>query len=197
MRHRQRLFVRSLFNYRSFLFILSLSIGLFSGCTRTPDFRSSLYEIDTERISFTKAKDSKVSVSIVNAQQDMRKRELAHGAQGRMGSMGFQRYFGSMNEITQAVVIQLTHELQKRGVDVKKDAANRIQLQVDKTRFTMGAWMNRVDMEVRVKAGKDYVRTFSVSNGTPGTMWRASDGAVALITIDILNDPKIIEYLNN
>ena len=190
-------FVDTSLNARPFLCILSLLIALMSGCSIHNDYQWSLYEIEPERIPSFNTLNSKAAVSIINAQPDKRSRELGHGAKGRVGSMGYHSYYGSLNEITDAVVKQLTHELEKRGMNVREGAAKKLEIKVRKTEFETGAWMLQVKMDVNVKAGKDYVRKVNVSNRTPGTIWRASDGAVALIVIKMLNDPKIIEYLTN
>ncbi len=196
MNQQKRLPLETSLNARCCLFVLSLLPLLITGCTVRNNYKSSLYEIEPERIPPLGDLQSKPAVAIINAQPDNRPRELGDGAKGRMGSMGYHRYYGSPNEITTAVVRQLSHELKKRGMNISDDAPKTIRLKVRQTEFLTGAMLLRVTMAVNVTAGNGYVRDVNVSNRTPNDIWRASDGAVALAVIKILNDPKIVEYLN-
>jgi len=171
MNRQKHLSVETSLNVRSCLFVLSLLPLLIPGCTHRNNYKSSLYEIEPERIPPLGDLESKPAVAIVNAQPDKTLRELGRGAKGRVGSMGYHRYYASPNEITAAVVRQLSHELKNRGMNVSDNAAKRIQLKVRRVEFLTGAWMLRVDMAVNVRAGKDYVRDVTVSNKTPGSIW--------------------------
>ena len=165
---------------------LSLFLAfLAAGCEH--DYQWTEYKIKTDRISAGNTLSAGPSVSVTaGASNDERQ---------KLGFLGGHRYFGSLRQLTDAVVTQVSQELSTRGVKVADGAAKTIEITVSNSTFTEGSWMLRAEMDVHVKTGNGYTRDIHVSNRTPGTVPGALDGAVALATIEVLNDARIIDYL--
>ena len=171
------------------LFFASIIIFgiLISGCTVKHDYMWAEYKINADRISTSDAFIKKDSVALINAQPNDDQYLIAH--------LGHHKYYGSLNQLTEAIVKQLKKELRKRDITVSPDASKTIELKVVKTDFIRGVWKVRANLEVNLKAGNNYTKNIFASNSTPTTADQAFDGAVALTVIDILNNPNILAYL--
>ncbi|MFH2057523.1 MAG: hypothetical protein ABIJ59_01310 [Pseudomonadota bacterium] len=162
---------------------------LISGCGPFKhDYVWTEYKINDSRITTSDAFIKKDSVSLINAQPNIDTFLIAH--------LGAHRYYGSLNQLTEAVITHLKKELRKHNITVSPDASKTIQIKVVKTDFIRGGWKVRANLEVNLKAGNNYTKDILASNSTP-TMAadQAFDGAVALAVIDILNNPDILAYL--
>ena len=165
-------------------------LGLLTcGCTIKHDYQWREYAIAPDRVSAPSTLGGGTTVSIVNAQPNAEPKMLGH--------LGAHQYYGSLSQLTDAVVTQLSQELRSRNVTVNENAPKKLQVAVLNTKYTLGSWMLRVEMDLHVEAGDGYARTISVSNRTPGTVDGGLNGAVALGVIEILNDPKVIAYLRD
>jgi hypothetical protein len=160
---------------------------LVSGCTIKHEYTWTKYELSQERIAAANVLGQGTTVSITNEQPDTESRVL--------GYLGAHQYLGSLHQLTEATVTQLSQELEARKVAVTNNATKTLKIKVENTKFTLGSWMMRLEMSVHVEAGNGYVRQIEISNRTPSTVPRAVDGAVALAVTEILKDPDIIAYL--
>lgn len=170
------------------LCVLVTLMAVVSGCSINHNYKWKEYEIDQERISAPNRLNAKAAVSIINAQPNDAKRIL--------GSITVHRYHGSLQQLTDGIVTQFAQQLERRGVKIGKQAAKKIEIKVVDANLVRGAWRIRADMNVSVKTADGYSRIIKIENGTPATVDRAYNGALALAVIEILNDSKIIEYLN-
>lgn len=167
-----------------------VALGLLAcGCTIKHDYGWREYAIAPDRVSAPSTLGRGSAVSIVNAQPNAESKML--------GYLGPHQYYGSLNQLTDAVVTQLSQELRSRDVTVSENAPKTLKVAVLNTKYTLGSWMLRVDMDLHVEAGDGYTRTINVSNRSPGTVDGGLNGAVALGVIEILNDPKVIAYLRD
>ncbi len=165
-------------------------LGLLAcGCTIKHDYQWREYKIAPDRVSAPSTLGRGSAVSIINAQPNAESKML--------GYIGGHQYYGSLNQLTDAVVTQLSQELGSRNVKVSDNAPKTLKVAVLNTKYTLGSWMLRVEMDLRVEAEDGYARTINVSNRSPGTVDGGFNGAVALGVIEILNDPKVIAYLMN
>ncbi len=171
------------------LFItLTIIFGiLVSGCTIKHDYIWAEYKINADRISTSDAFIKKDSVSLINVQPNDDQYLIAH--------LGPHKYYGSLNQLTEAIVKQLKKELRKHNITVSPGASKTIELKVVKTDFIRGVWKVRANLDVNLKTGNNYTKNIFASNSTPTTADQAFDGAVALTVIDILNNPDILAYL--
>ena len=114
----------------------------------------------------------------------------------RVGKVGVHSYEGSLRELTDAVVSQLSYELKKRNAVITKGGAKVLRLKVEYAEFDRGVWTIGTNARVRVETGSGYVRNIDIENTTPGTVNRLYEGMVQLAVTEILKDPKIASYLN-
>ena len=181
------------------MMIRSKTIGLFtaltiiftiliSSCSPIKhDYVWAEYRINDSRITTSDAFIKTDSVSLINAQPNNDTFLLAQ--------LGAHQYYGSLNQLTEAIVTHLKRELRKHNITTSPDASKTIQIKVVKTDFIQGGWKVRANLDVNLKTGNNYAKDIFASNSTPTTAEQAFDGAVALAVIDILNNPDILAYL--
>jgi len=128
-----------------------------------------------------------VSIISVNANDD--KRDI--------GNVGIHHYYASHQQLTDSIVAQLTHELEKRNVTVKSGASKSLEVKVTSNKLAHGMWVIRAYMVVSVQMGSDVTREFNISYKTGGTVPHAYDGATTIAVTEILNDGEILKYLQN
>jgi hypothetical protein len=173
--------------YSKMAFISFLFFSLFTfACSH--DYKWAEYRIAPNRIQYA-SKLTPSQVEVINAQDDKDKKVIA--------SMGAHKWFGSLHQLSEAVVTQLIDELELHKVQVTKDSQKSISIKVEKFDFIQAFWGVRANMSTSVVTGGSYKREVDVSNFTPVSVDNAYNGAVALTVIEILNDPKIIEYINH
>jgi hypothetical protein len=167
--------------------LATLSLVFTAGCTRTHTYQWTEYRIQPARIATSNEFTKEGAVSIINAQ--------SNDAPMILGTIGSHKFYGSLNQLTGAIITQLTSELTKRKITVRSDAPKSIQIKVVSTDFEQGTWQVRAKMTVHLQAGNNYVKDILVNNSTPTTVAQAFDGAVAIAVIEILNNTAILAYL--
>lgn len=176
------------YGYAMVLLCLLVTSGtLFSGCMRKHDYVWAEYAILPERLSTVHQLVSGGKISLVNGQSDSTIRDL--------GNIGPHHYFGSLSQLTQAIIDQLSSELEDREITVAPGEERTLTINVVDAQVVRGVWRLRAELDVQVQTG-DHFRMISVGNKTPHTIPHGYNGAVALAVIEILNDPKIIAYIN-
>ena len=173
-------------NMKPLLYLCLLLAPLVSGCAH--DYVWKKYKIKPERVSLGTL-PAGTAVTLVNGQTKSEAYEL--------GSVGAHHYHGSLSQLTDAIISQLSEELKNRGVAVREGAAKTLEVTVVDAKCTTGGSMLCVEMHVRTKTGPGYVMEAPISNRTPMTVPRAYNGAVALAVIGILNDSAMADYLKN
>ncbi len=170
------------------LFLLLFVLAAFSvSCVRKHDYVWSEYAISQERISGAEELIPGKRIDLVNAQPDSEIRDI--------GNVGPHHYYGSLNKLTESIIAQLSSELETRNITANSNTDRTIKIKVLNARTIRGMWVIRAEMNVEVQAG-DYYRVITAENKTPDTVPRAYNGAIAIAVIEILNDPKIIAYIN-
>lgn len=168
--------------------VLTILFGiLVSGCSIRHDYEWAEHRIQASRIKASDEFAKKSFVSIINAQET--KDEMI------FADVGVHKFYGSLDQLTEAVITQLKRELRKRNITVKSDASKIIRIKASKTNFERGMWKVRANLDVHLQAGDHYAKDISVSNSTPAGIYQAFDGAVALAVIEILNNPDVRAYL--
>jgi len=152
------------------------------------DYKWVEYGIAPDRIRSANRLNSG-RIDVINAQNDKEPRIIA--------SIGVHKWYGTLHQLSEAIVTQLTDELEAHKVQVARDSQKSIKIRVEKFEFIQAFWGVRANMNTNVAAGDDYKREINVTNFTPVSVDNAYNGAVALTVIEILNDPQIIEYIAN
>lgn len=112
-----------------------------------------------------------------------------------VGSPGVHRYEGSLNQITGAVVSQLSFELEKRRAVITKGASKVLKIKVEHVEFEGGMTTMGTRARVRVETGGGYARNIDIETATFGTVNRLYEGVAQIAVTKILQDPRIASYL--
>ena len=165
-------------------------IFMFIGCgSKRYDYDWVEYVITPERINSSTAFEEQKSIKVTAGDSD--KKEFL------MGEIGPHEYYGNLQILSDAIVQQFTEELYNRNVEVHNTSTDKsIEITVKHAAFERGMWKIAVTLEFDVKIGPDHTISYTVRNSSPSTVNRTYDGAVALSVIELLNDPKIVNYIN-
>jgi len=171
--------------------ILILFLFLFSavcaGAT-THEYVWSEYPIDPDRVS---------SYIIFHEGQEL---WISAGKSGSarilLAAIGANEYFGTRQMLADAIVAQLTREMENKRIRMVKTAGKSFEITVNRTDYEMGLVKFTATIEFTVRFGNGTMKSYVVSNSTPGTVARAYNGAVALAVIRIMNDADVFGYIN-
>jgi hypothetical protein len=164
-----------------------LAFAFAFGCTTTRSWVWRERPIPADALPGLSGWMPRAPIAVVNDQPDAAPRTLGvHG-----------RYLleGSPRELTQAIVTQLSGELERRGASVDLGASRYLALAVRRNRMIVGARTRRAILEVRLVTGGAYEHTYVVDHRTTYDMAYGYNQAIALAVIQILGDPQVIEYL--
>lgn len=110
-------------------------------------------------------------------------------------NVGGDTFVGDLHKWTNTAVASLQLELQQRGFIMRDcgEGTKEIKLAISSVRFEaeMG---NRCYVALHLETGHGYSRDY-VTCKSAFDYHKASDGAVTMAVTDILNDKKVIEYL--
>lgn len=109
--------------------------------------------------------------------------------------IGAHKYTGRLDEWTDIAIRQLKGGMLNKGVPVQKDSSKRLKVTVTRVAAQQGFWMIRGIVDVRIETGDGYNKVYTGSNPSPGGLYRAWDGAIALAVMEILKDPEIGDYI--
>jgi hypothetical protein len=164
--------------------VFSILLVAVAGCTQ--------YYNPTEKtfpISETMVPDfaGKGTIAIENMQP--------HGTEFVLVSQSGSTWKGDLGKWTDTAVNYLTLELTKRNLVVTDSGHKRLKVSITHANAIFGVWVIRCKLNMRVETGNGYSREFEGNNTSPGTLFRAADGAVMRAVVAALNDPNIVSYL--
>ena len=174
-------------NVGSIVVLVTIFLVFMAGCSSHYAYEWTEYRIQSNRITTSDWFVKENSVSLINTQ--------TNDTSVVLGSVGGYILDGSLKQLTDSVIAQLTRELTKRKITVSRDASKSLEIKVVSTDFEQGVWKVRANLNVHLQTGDNYVKDFLVSNSTPTTINQAFDGAIALAVINMLNNPDILAYL--
>jgi hypothetical protein len=158
-------------------------LALASGCTHLTMPRK--YPIDAPGVA---AFANAPSVNVVNA-----------GAAGMVlvGTQGFHKWLGDMNQWTSVAASLLEDELAKRGVTTKSDAKKTVKLSITRSNLFWGFAAIRCILNLHAEFGDGRTFDFEGNNASPATLDRAVDGAVTRATQALLESSALRSYLES
>jgi hypothetical protein len=164
--------------------LVTLILGIFlAGCTThlVPSIRS----VDPTAVPDFQGKQA---VCIVNISTTSGETLLGT-------SSGGHTYMGDLSKWTDTAVTILKLELQKRGFIIRDcgEDTKKIGMSIIKAQIVV-RYGSKCFLELHLETGNGYTRNY-VTYNSAFTYDKASDGAVTRAVTDILNDQKIIEYL--
>lgn len=169
--------------------LLTLAAIFSTGCTIKHDYVWAEYPVKPERVENVADYQAESSVEITNGNPQT--------AQILLAGIGAHKYYGSLGQLTEAVVVQFSQELEKRGMKTQAGAPKSISLEITSNTYERGMWVIRADLNMNIKLGNGTSKSMFVSNTTGGTVPRMYNGAVSVAVTQLLNDPEISDYLRN
>jgi len=168
------------------LVMLALFLSL-TGCVSQVDYMWKEYPIKPDQISSQVSFAEGRELSVIKGKSDKSRRLL--------GSVPQIHYYGNEQSLTDAIVNQLSTELQQRRVDIKTTARKSLEITVTRAHFKRGFVMKAATLEFTVKRGNGMTKSYSVRNSSPASVYRAYNGAVALAVIQMINEPEVLAYI--
>ena len=166
-------------------YLIAFALGLFlAGCTR--HYVPSIRTVDPALVPDLKGAQAVCVVNISTAT-----RETILGT----NDMGTKAYMGDLSKWTDTAVALLKLELKKRGFiirECKEDAkAIKLAIRLAQIAVPMGTYCF---VELHLETGDGYSRNY-IANNSSFSYRKALDEVVTRSIIAVLNDKKIIEYL--
>jgi len=169
--------------YKAVVPVLLLLLG---GCAH--NYKWKEYPIAPERISSEDSFTEGMEISVIEGKSSDERVFL--------GNVGIHRYYGTEQMLTDGIVDQLAKEMGNRRLKIENAAEKSIEIAVTGSRFETGAWKIAATLEFTVKLGDGTTKSYSARNSSPATVPRTYNGVVAKAVIEILNDPKVLSYIN-
>ena len=164
--------------------VFSMLLVTVGGCTQYYNPTETTFPINEKMVpSFA----GKGTIVIENMQP--------HGKEFVLVSQSGSTWKGDLGKWTDTAVNYLKLELTKRNLVVTDTAPKKLRVGITHANAIFGAWVIRCKLNMRVETGDGYVREFEGNNTSPGTLFRAADGAVMRAVVAALNDPDIVSYL--
>ena len=134
------------------------------------------------------------SVHIVNAQD-----EDTNNVFYRIGG---SKWVGDLGDWTQNAVELLKFEMKKKDIIISEDANKVLQLSITEGKLDSEFAGIRCVLMLKVKAGNGYTQVYEGNhrNSSPfakQARYHAGAGAVTKAVTELLNDRKVIEYIEN
>ena len=178
-------------------FIL-ISIGLFfllihASCTTKHNYVWNVYPIHPDRISSEVKFENGYEVKIIKGKSN--EEQIFLGKQTIAYTEN--KYYGTVQSLTDGLADHLSMELKKRGVKIDKKAKKSLEITVKNIRFEEGNWKTAATINYTIKLGNGEIKSFSTRNSSTGNVAMVYDGVIALAVINILQDSEILKYLIN
>ncbi len=176
------------------LIFIAVLASLISGCSIKHDYVWEEYRIKPGRVILTKDNKNPTAedgIAIISGPSDTNKILLGH----IKGNAHY--WYGSLQNLTDAIVTQLSKEITKRDYIVNNNSKKAVIVNVTGFRREIRNFTHVYIIDFKLSIGDDYARNLSVRNPTPlADPQRGINGAVALSTLAILNTVEFSEYLN-
>ena len=136
----------------------------------------------------------KSEIRIVNAQDK--------GTNNVFYSIGGSKWVGDLGDWTEQAAELLKFEMKKRNIIISENANKILKLAITEGKLDSEFAGIRCVVKLKVKAGNGYTQIYEGNhrNSSPfaeQARYHAGAGAVTRAVTDLLNDRKIIEYLEN
>ncbi len=172
-----------------FSLLVVLAAGIFlAGCAMTLHYVPSIHPVDPALVPDLKGDEA---VCVVNISTATGETVLGISNEGS----GQTCIMGDLHKWTNTAAALLMLELQKRGFIIRDcgEDTKAVKLAIKSVHIEMDVG-SRCYVTLYLETGDGYNRNYVSYNAFP-TADRASDGAVIRAIIAVLNDKKIIDYL--
>ena len=131
------------------------------------------------------------SIALVNVQENDTVEEYSRN--------GSARFVASYRQWTDVIISILSRELSARGMIIDDNAEKKIELAVVNGITEIGFWRTETQAVLEASLGDGYdARVVGINNNTMGAANRRQvDGALMRAVAQLLNDPKVIAYLED
>jgi len=164
--------------------VFSILLIAVAGCTQYYNPTEKTFPINEKMVPGFAGKGT---IAIINMQP--------HGTEFVLVSQSGSTWKGDLGKWTDTAVNYIEIELTKRNLVITDSGQKRLKVGITHANAIFGAWVIGCKLNLRVETGDGYVREFEGNNTSPGTLFRAADGAVMRAVVAALNDPAIVSYL--
>jgi hypothetical protein len=161
--------------------IILILMITFTGCS--VHYVPQPYPVGGDRVPPLKVKQA---VDIINTQIDTKFKV----------PIGPDKYMkGNLREWTDTAVQVLKTELKKNDIAVSDGASKMLKLSVTRVNMFSGTWNTRCILYIKVETGDGYAKEFEGNNLSPEGFQIAGPFAVTNAVAAMLNNDKILGYL--
>lgn len=133
--------------------------------------------------------DESYSVDLIHDQPDTRLRFF--------GNAGFHKHYADYNEWTKFFISQYAMELEKRGVKVTKDSANKIKVKLSDFLFAQGFARVRTNIKIRLYDDMGWQKEYDETDTSGLSIGRAF-GSVTYHSIEkLLKEKDVMERMRD
>ena len=108
---------------------------------------------------------------------------------------GPRDWVADLEQYTETAITMLGREMTKKGIAVAPQATKSVTLRVHDVQVSLG-WVIRCSLVLEAQHGDGTKSTIITENSSPGTAWRAVDGAIMLAVSRLLRDEQFLAYVN-
>ncbi len=166
------------------LYGLTLFVFLTTSCTIT--YRAGIYPIPPD----LKVKEFQGQGEAISIEGKAKKGKT------HIGDTNVYTYYADLKQVTDVTVSFLTEELSKRGFLVQRDVPKSITLNVTKMKITYSFGSYHCFMNIEYTTSGGHRRIFSQYDSS-GVYDRACTGAITKGVVDLLNDKRLIDFLQS
>jgi hypothetical protein len=109
---------------------------------------------------------------------------------------GGRTWQADLKQYTETAIAILDREMTKKSISNTAAAAKSMTLRVRDVHANLGGWVIRASLVLDAEYGDGTKSTIETSNSSPGTAWRAVDGAIMFAVTRLLRDDQFLAYLN-
>lgn len=169
------------------ILIILVSIASLYSCSARHDYVWHEYPITENRVMAQNYSDQ-ARINIIKGKSDSKI--------FKMFNQGRHHYYGSLKQLSDSIVEQLSEILEIKDVTIDENASKSLTVRVNRAQFQGGAWQRAAILDFEVELANGEVFKYSVRNRTPTEAGHTFHGAIALAVIEIVNDPRIAAYIN-
>lgn len=174
------------------LFVAVITIIILQGCTY--QLKLNKFDIPPSVIDPLMG-DS--PINIIAPQIDDPIKQVSYSVEGKTGD-GFS-YYVDFNEVNKIAIDLIKNELIKNDIPLSKDAQKIIKFTTTNIEweYWAGGFVTGTYMDFQIETADGYKKKYRVQDGSQVHLERAVGGAITRAAEKVLQDEKILSYIQN
>ena len=104
---------------------------------------------------------------------------------------------GDLMQYTQTTVDILTRELENQSVKVSTEGDKKVTLRVKNLVYKVGFTVLRTTLNLEAELGNGEIVVVEGDARSPANAWRSVNGSLKRAVVELMKNPKFIDYINN